>query len=227
MGHVLVELKTLKNQKNKLGKEGREGICYILPNNKVIKLFHGLDKDRKILFDNLYNSQIAFPIDILYDNQSNLIAGYTMEYLQGECMLDGLRKDIDIQDLKSAYLKIRIIMLKYKNIYMDDLCLENILYDYKNNNINIIDTSSWYEKQDGFIDNIENFNWQLMTALLYSININYVQLKQNKEINEILKMYENHIHDISMFLEFLNNLEKYVSENNGQKVKTIKDMSLL
>ncbi|MBR3660429.1 MAG: hypothetical protein IKN63_00805 [Bacilli bacterium] len=225
---VWIESDTLSKirKKDKLGKPGKEGVCYLLPDNKVIKLFHGLEKKKKVYFDCLSNPQIAFPIDVLYDRESKLTAGYTMNYLQGESLLDGFKEDISIQEIKNAYLNMRLILLKYKDIYMDDLCLENLLYDYENKKINIIDTSRWFKENDAFVENIENFNWQMMTAILYSFRVNYTKLKQNKELNEILKQYENHIHDISMFLNFINVLERYVSEERQEKVKTIRDLKI-
>ena len=61
-------------------------------------------------------------------------------------------------------------MLRQKNVFMDDLCLENMLYDSENKRINLIDTSRWFSKRDGQFESIGNFNWQMMSALLQSID---------------------------------------------------------
>lgn len=221
----LVEISDLENIKKMkyLGK-GKEGCCYLNERqNIVIKLFNGLDINQKIYFDDKTNSQISFPIDILYDKKTNIIKGYTMNYLNGKNLLNGFRGDLEIKDLKKAYIKMRLIMLYLKDIYMDDLCLENMLFDYNLKKINLIDTSRWYIKYDGQIDNIKELNWQMMSALFRSKVFELSMIQQNKTINEMIRMFENDQYDVSLFLNFLNELEKYISEYKGSKVKTLND----
>ena len=214
--------------KIKLGSyigKGKEGFCYLSQDkSQVTKLFYGINKDKKIYFDNIVNSQIAFPKEILYDKESQKMIGYTMPYLNGDRLLDGFDSSMQLRDLKNAYLQIRLIILKLKDVYMDDLCLENMLYDNNSKLINIIDTSRWYQEYDGQFESIKILNWQLMCALLLTIRAEYTRLKQNKRLNELLKMYENDEKDISMFINFLNELELDVSEYQGKKIKQISEL---
>ena len=204
---------------------GKEGCCYLPDDdNKIYKLFHYYDGKRKIYFDNLSNNQRAFPEDILIDKDSNLIAGYTMYYLSGEKFINGFHEDLNLEELKKAYLEMRLIILKYKDIYMDDNCLENMLYDYKFSRINLIDTSRWYPKMDGQIENINEFNWQMMTALLRNLDWKSFKLNRDKELFELYLIYKKLENISSLFVEFLMELEKKVSEYKQTKVKTIKDL---
>jgi len=203
---------------------GQEGVCFELSNGIILKLFYGLEEDKKIFFDNLKCDQIAYPIDVLYFKGNNRVAGYTMNYLQGYSILDGLNDDLLISDLKSAYINARLVLLKQKNIFMKDLCSENILYDKTTNSFNFIDTTRWYPKYGSEIENIGNFNWQIMSSLLKSIKADYTHLKENKRLNEFLNMYQAQKEEISLFIEFLLELEKDVSEFNGEKVKSLKDL---
>ena len=187
-------------------------------------MFNELDKDRKMYFDDLTSDFIAYPIDIFYEMKSRAIVGYTMKYLTGNFLLDGFNDEVDLKKLKEAYLKTRLAILKEKNICMEDLCLENILYDEDNNQMNLIDTSRWYLKHGAQIQNVGNFNWQMMCALLQSIKAESSRLKENKKLGELLEMYQAHEEEVSMFWDFLNELETDISESNGEKVKTIGDL---
>lgn len=119
---------------------GTEGCCYLLDNNKVLKVYYLTCEERKIYFDDYQNSQIAFPIEIFVINNRNLIVGYTCNYLLGNKFIEGFNDNLDIEKLRQAYLKMRLIMLKLKNVYMFDNVLDNMLYDYDHNMINLIDT---------------------------------------------------------------------------------------
>jgi hypothetical protein len=151
-----------------------------------------------------------------------------MHYLNGEKFIGGFLENLDLQKLKEAYLKTRIIILKLKNIYMDDNCLENMLYDYQSNNINLIDTSRWYKEINGEIKSINEFNWQMTTALLENLKWKQYRLNHDKQLLDLYMEYKyTDFEGIeSLFIEFLNELELKVSEYKGEKVKTIKDLTI-
>ncbi len=222
---VLVDKQYLEKLKNlKPIANGKEGICYLqVDDNRIVKIFHEWNKSKKIYFDNLTNSQIAFPIDILYDKKDNLV-GYTMHYLGGDKFINGFHEELSLQELKESYLKMRLIILQLKDIYMDDNCLENMLYDYNLKRINLIDTSRWYEKIDGHIESINEFNWQMITALLRNIDFKHYKINHDKKLFELYMTYQYFEQIPSLFLEFLNELELKVSEYKGYKVKTINDL---
>lgn len=224
---VLVDKRYLEELKYSEPKgHGKEGSCYLPEDdNRLVKIFYEWNKSKKIYFENYHHSQIAFPIDTLYDDKDNLV-GYTMYYLSGEKFINGFHNDLDLQKLKEVYLKTRIMILKLKNIYMDDNCLENMLYDYKLNRINLIDTSRWYEKLDGHIESINEFNWQMITALLENINWKQYKFNHDKQLLDLYLTYKytSFTGIESLFIEFLNELELKVSEYKGEKVKTIKDL---
>ena len=227
------EIKKIRNNNIEIGR-GFEGICYLLDDRKtVVKLFHVLSKDTKIEFVSKKNPQIAFPIDELYDETTGRLAGYTMNYLQGKNFYRGFNTSMEISKLKNSYLMMRIIMLKLEDIYMGDNCLDNMLYDYENNKINIIDTSRWIEKTDGHFMSICDFNWQMMLALLKTINWYNHKLNDNQfsELHSLYKIYDSYIRNsnysdefISLFINFIIELEKQVSEYNGKKANTLDDL---
>ena len=205
---------------------GNEGYCYLPANdNLIVKLFFDnyKEKVKHIYFSELNCSQIAFPIDVLYNSSENII-GYTMNYLSGVKFVNGFKDDLLLSDLKKAYLNIRNIILNLKNVYMDDNCLENMLYDYINNKIKIIDTSRWYENKDGQLESINELNWQMMTALIRNIDFKRYKLNHEKGLLDIYLTYQYSEHLLSVFMDFLSELELVVSEYKGKKVERIKDL---
>ena len=229
MSKVLVDRKDLEAIRDYelLGK-GYEGSCYFIDDDYIVKLFNEYRKNRKIYFDDMVCNQIAFPIEKLYTIKNKLLVGYTMKYLEGQKFINGFLETLDISSLKVAYVKIRYIILNLKNIYMDDNCLENMLYDYELNKINIIDTSRWIpsDKEDINLDNIKEFNWQLMTALLRNINWKQFKLNHDKSLYELFMTYNYSEDTVTIFLDFLNELESVISNYKGYKVKTIKDLKI-
>ena len=82
---------------------------------------------------------------IKVSNEINIIAN-TMSFLPGEKITDGFPEHIEISKIKEAYNRLLEEIKKFPNIYMSDLCLDNILYDENTNSFYIIDTKQWKNK---------------------------------------------------------------------------------
>ena len=205
---------------------GKEGICYFSEDdNKVVKIFHDWHSVYSLLTDKIKHSQIAYPIDILYDKEDNL-RGYTMYFLGGQKFKNGFPDNLNLEELKSLYRNLKDIILSMKDIYMDDNCLDNMLLDQNLQRINLIDTSRWYEKVDGHLESVNEFNWQMINALLENIDWKHFKLNQDKQLFELHMVYEYLENIPSLFIDFLNELEIKVSEERQEKVKTIKDLKI-
>lgn len=59
----------------------------------------------------------------------------------------------------------------------------------------------------------------MVKALLYGINRNHYVICDNKELNELYNMYTKEDNIPSLFLDYLNKLNKILSEYKGFKVK--------
>ena len=222
---VLVDKRYLEELKysRRIGN-GKEGVCYLPEDdNRITKIFHEWNKSKKVYFDDIKNSQISFPIDILYDNKENLV-GYTMYYLGGEKFVNGFREDLSLQELKDSYIKIKNIILNLKDVYMYDNCLENMLYDYDLKRINLIDTSRWHLKKDGHIESINEFNWQMLNALFNNIDWKHFRLNHDSKLYELFISYKYLEQIPTLFMEILEELELKVSEYKGYNVKKVKDL---
>ena len=156
MGRVLVNHDDLdKLSKGQLvAAPGREGRCYFLTNNKeIVKIYHYLDSKRKVYFDDLNSPNISFPKDILIYH--DYIVGYTMDYLNGQKLMTGFPKRLELEKLKQMYIEIKNIISEFDYIYMNDMCLANILIDLRYMRFNLIDTSIWYPKENSKENNIQ------------------------------------------------------------------------
>ena len=235
MGRISVdfcEIASIKSEKEFLSS-GKEGACYFLDSETIIKLFHILRGNRKINFKGYKSDNIAFPIDIYYYADTNLIEGYTMNYLKGMSLSKGFDSSLLIDDLKNAYNKIRIEIEKHPNIYMDDLVSVNILYDYNSNNFNIIDTSKWYKKKDAKLINISKLNAILIDKLLDILKNSYKEIiNEDSKLNLLYQEYNNilmgfqyleKVYNPELFLEFVDRLVKILN-NREKKVETIGDL---
>ena len=145
---------------------GKEGRCYFQEDdNLLVKLFHYFIKDRQIYFSYLKDARISFPVDILKYEDTESVVGYTLPFLQGESLKDGFKMDTSLEKLKESFLELKELINKYKDIYMNDICLDNIFYDYDKNQFNLIDTSRWYPKVNGYRENLSNINWIFIAAV--------------------------------------------------------------
>jgi len=226
MARVLVDDEYLEKLRlNESNWNGKEGNCYLSENNKIVKIFKDYYMVPNLLTDEIKHEQIAYPIDILYD-KDGAIKGYTMNYLKGKHFINGFSDGLALTKLKKAYLDTRMIILKLVDVYMDDNCLDNMLYDYQANIINLIDISRWHTKLDGHLESINEFNWQMMNALLKNIDWKHFKLNQDKKLYELFIIYKYLENIPSLFIEFLNELELKVSEEKQEKVKTIKDLKI-
>ena len=153
MGKVLVNIIDILEieSNNTFLAKGKEGSCYFLNKDTVIKIFKTVRKYKNIYIKDHTSPNIAFPKDIYYLEDSNLIKAYTMNYLKGKDIYLGLDSSLLIDNLINAYNKIRLEIEKFPNIYMADLVGVNILYDNSSNEFNIIDTSEWYKLKNSLI----------------------------------------------------------------------------
>ena len=228
-------------RKNKPLGIGKEGSCYLYKNNEVIKLYHSFFRTNKLYFADLKDKNIAFPKDIILYENTDLILGYTMPYFKGVNIVNGFSKDLDLETLKYSFIILKDLIKKYKDIYMDDMCLDNIFYNDNNSSFSLIDTSRWYPKADGYKDSINDINWIFVAGLLinikgikkniyednifrdlYAIYYKY-ELEANKRISG---MSYDKINIDGLFKDFLINTEKKVSEVKGYKVKKISDLKI-
>ena len=223
MSRVLVDINDLdKLRKLEFLQKGKEGSCYFLNKDEIIKLYHIFDTKRKIYFDNLESNFIAFPKDIYVYKDTDLIAGYTMKYLTGESFLGGFFEKLLLMDLKKAIIDIRGEIAKYPNIYMEDMCLVNLLFDYNLKKIKLIDTSMWYEKEDSKEDNIKKLNMIMMTSLCRNLDWLTYPLMKDKDLHELHRMHISGSE--SLPIEFLELIQLKMAERSRKEVKTIGDL---
>ena len=149
-----------------------------------------------------------------------------MSYLPGEKIFNGFPRELEISNLKEAYNVLSQEIQKFSDIYMVDLCLDNILFDLESNRFYIIDTGRWHELPDVSALNQARIDINLSSAL-YNSGLSWLKDYPNlKEENP--KLYDFFITSKDVrycpFLEFLDTLILELETKYSQEVKTIGDL---
>ena len=167
---------------------------------------------------------IAFPKDIYIDSNNNIIAS-TMSYLPGEKLSNGFPKDIEVSKIKEAYNRLFQELQKYPNIYMSDLCLDNILYDENTNSFYIIDTRQWKEWNDSFGLNYARLDQNLSAALYENLSWldEYDFWKENTEFASNYRSSKNA--DFIYFIKYLDGAIELTSKYFDKEIVTFEDLS--
>jgi serine/threonine protein kinase len=149
-----------QTHKKDLIAEGGEGMIYVYKNDKVIKIYKNhvdkkvkLEKLKRIMKKNL-PSNIATPLDLVYDNQNNFI-GFMMKKIEGEELkrLSSKRfvisNNITKEDITKMLIQIKnsLLDLHKAGMCIGDLNDMNILFD-KNFQVFFIDIDSWSVDDD-------------------------------------------------------------------------------
>ena len=225
MSKIVTSLEELDKIKGKELGEGREGICYYLNNSSLILKIYKEDKrPRELNGSNNISSYIAFPKDIFTDSNGNIIAN-TMSFLPGKKITDGFPEHIEISKIKEAYNRLLEEIKKFPNIYMSDLCLDNILYDENTNSFYIIDTKQWKNWDDSFGLNYARLDQNLSAALYENISwlSEYDFWKENQEFSSNYRRSKEA--DFIYFLKYLDEAIELISNYFDKEIVTFGDLS--
>ena len=222
---VIDSIEELKYLCKNIVGEGKEGICYSMNNSPLLLKIYKDNKRPKELNGANYNSNyIAFPKDIIKDKEGNIIAS-TMPYVPGIKIVEGFSENIEIVKLKEAYHKILEEIKKYPNIYMQDLCLDNILYDEGTNSFYIIDTRQWKAWDDSFGLNYARLD-QNLSASLYE-NIKWLNdfdfWKSNIDFANNFRRSKKA--DFIYFLKYLDQSIEIIGNYFNKEIVTFGDLS--
>lgn len=222
---IIDSVAELDKLKGELIGSGREAICYKIPNTfEVIKIYNVDERPKKLLFMDYSSKYIAFPKDIYKDKNGNIIA-HTMNYIEGEKCEFGFPESMDIITLKEAFQILVEEISKFPNIYMSDLCLDNIVYNSYDKRFYIIDTTLWKQWNDSLGLNISRLNQNLAHALYQNISWlkEYNFWKENSEFRYQFIQSKNE--GFLYFIGFLNQAIQEISNYFGKDITTIQDLN--
>ena len=114
---------------------------------------------------------------------------------------------------------------KFPNIYMSDLCLDNILYDENTNSFYIIDTKQWKNWDDSFGLNYARLDQNLSAALYENISwlSEYDFWKENQEFSSNYRRSKEA--DFIYFLKYLDEAIELISNYFDKEIVTFGDLS--
>ena len=228
MSKKIIDKEQIKKfQENREIGSGLEGVCYKLPDTgDILKIYHDDKRPLNVNFDDQKSDYISFPKDVLLDSVSNEIIGITMPFMPGEQIINGFPEELEITKLEEAYAVLLQELEKNCDIYMVDICLDNILFDISSNIFYLIDTVRWNYLPDVAALNRAKIDRNLSTALCLG-NLswlkNYENLKDNRELFDLYSVSINERY--CPFLKLLNLVKKVLVEDLGQEVVYISDLT--
>lgn len=229
MSEILISKNNLKVLEDaKVVGFGEESICYYMSDEKnIIKVYRENKKPQEIKYVSKESPYIAFPKDIYKDLDTKEILAITMPFLPGEKLENGFPNDVNLNNLEMAYNVLCQELEKFGDIYMVDMCLDNILYDTLTNSFYLIDTGRWHDLPDVSGLNRARIDLNLSAAL--TNNLSWLKDYPNL-LEENPKLHSFYINSrdarYTPFLEYLNLIKSFVLEKYGIIAENLSDLEL-
>ena len=225
MRKIISTIDNLEHLKGQYLGEGREGICYkMIDPSLVLKIYKEEQRPENLIIREQESPYIAFPKDIFVDSNGKILAS-TMPFMAGEKLENGFLEELEISKLKEAYNVILLELQKFSDIYMSDLCLDNIFYSELTNRFYLIDTTLWKQWDDSIGLNIARMNQNLSHALYKNIAWleDYDFWKDNEKFRYDFRESKNE--GFVSFLELLEESIEQISNYFDKEIITIGDLS--
>ena len=237
----LVNLEELRKNFSKADfKDGGTSYCFIV-GDKIVKIYAQKEGSRRLPkqvcdFSKYHADTIVFPDEYIYEN--GIIVGEISKFIHDKQINQSFNDKTQIKKLINNYELVLQDMELYKNIWMEDLGFVNILYSNKNG-FHIIDTTEWVMCENGFHNNVRQFNIALLDTVFQYLGIDYKQSRFYNRIDEELcrnlnkfGVYGKKINDqlilfvhgeidfLGILFSFMDLYQNYC----GQDMRTLKDM---
>lgn len=199
---------------------GTTGFCFLLPDNKVIKLYyesvrkrelfdmHGINLIRFFEYLNTFNNDTFYgPIELLMNGDrvigyiKNLSYGKTINHMSGRITIDDFENMIDtlIKDVK---------LVSKRNLRIGDMHQRNIMY---NSAFSIIDLDDSYFCDRFSYDRLVKYN---MGDLLYVITKSVFKVRDSHDVyfrnSKLDESYKKAVYrDYEEYFNFLEYLRIY------------------
>ena len=185
---------------------GYESDVYKFGNNvykfyKEICLKYRLDEENTKRLSKIQTKRILLPKDVIYDENHDFF-GYTMRYIKpiekeeiSDLKMEKILKELQI-------IKKDLLLLKENNIFIDDLCDGNFIY---NKGIYFVDPGSYEYNKERSKEYIEIINREIMNDFI----IKFILFRGHKfTIDEKRKINEHY-----PLNEYINEILKKDSES--------------
>lgn len=214
---------------------GTEAICFV-EGKKVIKIYFDPKEDKKIDLSKYKSDRIAFPK--YYLERDNLRYGEVLPYFKGKTLERCLGAKSDIETFKFNYYEIIDEIIKYPNIWMNEInYFKNIIY-LPINGFYLIDTTKWKEMKDNYISyNIKGINQAIINrlskvifdksefVLIFRELDNYYHCLKNSNYGiDFMKTIKGNLKENYRVIEFLEAYKDIIKAYYGYEIETIGDI---
>ena len=182
------------DMKKKFLSSGLESYVYKF-DNRVFKLYkkiclkYRLDEKGVKYLSKIPTKRILLPKEIIYDENHEFF-GYTMKHIRHDDKeeISNLKKEKLLKEL--FFIKKDLLLLKENNVFIDDLCDNNFVF---NNGIYFIDPGSYEINKTKSKEYIEIINREKMNNFIinYILFSDYkIKINERKKINKYFPLNE-------------------------------------
>ena len=183
-----------EEMKKRFLSSGLESYVYKF-DNLVFKFYkeicfkYRLDEESIRYLSKIPTKRILLPKDVIYD-EDHCLYGYTMKYIKPSDKeeIDNIKTEKLLKEI--LLIKKDLLLLKENNVFIDDLCDNNYVY---NNGIYFVDPGSYEINKSKSKDYIEIMNRELMNDFVVCNLLfgNYtIDLVERKKFNEYFPLNE-------------------------------------
>ena len=195
--------------------KGQTGICYLLGNNTVLKIFNDSKKTSEIdkfkYFQKFNNNSFVFPFEFVqYDD---IFYGYISQFVVGKRLREVFNDSNLVTMSKKSYkLEKDIDFVSSGKIIVEDLSADNILYS---DEFKVIDPDYYVVDNSYDVDYINKLNHEIYKGTILDLFVYpYLKNKENHKFIIDRAEYYNHkdIKASELILCFKEDMEKYYKE---------------
>lgn len=168
--------------------------------NKVLKIYkeiclkYRLDESGVDYLSKIHTNRVLLPQEVVYDENREFL-GYTMKYIEpiSKEEISNIKMDKVIKEL--FFIKRDLLLLKEKNVFIDDLCDSNFIF---NNGIYFVDPGSFEINKKVSKEYVEIMNREIMQDFLIRfVLFRYKKLSfdEKNKLNEYFSLDE-YMYDI-------------------------------
>lgn len=195
--------------------KGQTGVCYLLDNNTVLKIFNdSMDVSKIDKFKYLQkfnNDSFVFPFEFVQYN--NVFLGYLSEFVVGKKLRDVFYdSDLTTMSKKSYKLEKDIDFLSTGKIIIEDFSADNVIY---NDEFKVIDPDCYTIVNSYEIADIKKLNHKIHRGTILNLFVLPYLKKREKHkfiIDKADYYRDKDIKVSELILSFKDDLEKYCKE---------------
>lgn len=216
--------------------EGTNSICYLLNNDKVLKIYHNNLSDYNVVYEenlipllNIESETFAFP-EKIFTNDDGIVTGYIYPYIKGETLTYSDKSPYIIDFINKLDLVYEdILSISNKGIFTCEMGPKNIIF---NDKFNIIDTDTYFiiksiPKEVCLSHNIAIFNQSILDYIIRKEKIDqnlFTYINNNEFLRILWEQMTSKDSAKPLLKEFIYELKRDLEDMYNYNIETFDDI---